>query len=76
MTTECITSYNGATLEVEYCSNSHGITIYVENPNNLCMDNNYNGDFASVRLDAEQVRELHAHLTRILTSWEAEDSTN
>lgn len=76
MKTERITNSDGSALEVEYYDNSYSITINVDDPTNLRMDNNYNGDFASVRLDAEQVRELHAHLTRILTSWETDNTTN
>ena len=76
MASNYITSYNGASLEVEYYDNSHSITIYVSDPNNLCMDNNYNGDFAGINFNADQVRELHTHLTQILASWEADNTTN
>lgn len=76
MTTERIINWRGATLEVEHYYNSRIITINVDDPTNLRMDNNYNGDSASVDFNAEQVRELHACLTQILATWEAEDSTN
>lgn len=33
---------------------------------NLCIDNNYNGDHASIDLTLEQVKELHSYLTDVL----------
>lgn len=34
--------------------------------NNFCIDNNYDGDHASIDLTLAQVKELHNYLTEVL----------
>lgn len=40
--------------------------VSIEDPENRCTDNNYNGDYALIDLTIEQVKELHDYLTDIL----------
>ena len=65
MTTNRIVKHS-ATMEIEHYDDSNTVTIYVDNPENLCMDNAYNGDHAMIELSIDDVKELHAYLTHIL----------
>lgn len=40
--------------------------VRIDDEGNLCTDNGYNGDHASIDLTLEQVKELHKYLTGIL----------
>ena len=66
MTTNRIIVKHSATMEIEHYDDSDIVTIYVDNPDNLCMDNAYNGDHATIDLSIEDAKELHAYLTEIL----------
>ena len=69
MSTERIT--NGeVTMEIESYPNSNIVTISIDDPTNLCMDNDYNGDHAGIELNLDDVRKLHAHLTKLLNERE------
>lgn len=57
---------DGVILEIDSPKASNTITICIDNPNNQCVDNNYNGDYACMTLTLDNVRELHTHLTNIL----------
>ena len=69
MTTERLTD-DEVTMEIESYPNSNIVTIYIDDPTNLCMDNDYNGDHAAIELNLDNVRKLHAHLTKILNERE------
>ena len=57
---------DGVTLEIDSPKAPNTIAISIDNPNNQCVDNNYNGDYACMTLTLDNVRELHSHLTNIL----------
>ena len=65
MTTNRIVKHS-ATMEIEHYDDSDIVSIYVDNPDNLCTDNAYNGDHAIIDLSIGEVKELHAYLTAIL----------
>lgn len=80
MTTKHITR-DGVTLKVRYPVTAKSrIFISIDDPNNRCVDNNYNGDYATIDLTIADVRKLHAHLTQILdlqdASKQAKNKTN
>lgn len=52
-------SYN-ATLSVEFSHTS--LNIAIDDPENLCESNNYNGDYASVILSLEDAMKLRDFL--------------
>lgn len=67
MTTKYIVN-DGVTMEIESYESSSTVTIYIDNPKNLCTDNAYNGDHAGMDFTLDNVKELHAYLTQILQS--------
>lgn len=45
--------------------NAPVVSISIANPNELCCDNNYNGNYAEIELNAEALRVLITNLQRI-----------
>lgn len=65
MITKCIVN-GGVTMGIESYETSNEVTVYIDDPESLCMDNGYNGNYASIELSIDNVKELHAHLTKLL----------
>lgn len=51
---------------LEITDHGHCVNISIDDPNTLCMRNDYNGDFAQINLNPYCVRQLHAALTEIV----------
>ena len=56
----------GTCLTVQHFSSGYPCVVIAIDTDNLCVDNNYNGDHAYIDMTIEQVKELHDYLAVIL----------
>lgn len=59
------TNYTSMTLDCHFGGRPF-IEVWIDDADNLCSDNAYNGDHAGIDLSIEQARELHSYLTEML----------